>query len=250
MSIRAETGFSLADQLFNRDSVGRLAAALADADRDFDPARFRRRVLKPFAQLALKQRIDHIVDMLGQQLPDDYQRALEILYAALPPPLDPTLGDDDFGDFIWVTPGEYVARHGCRADRLQASLDFLCEATQRFSSEAAIRPFLRDFPGATMDFVHECAQHENYHVRRLASEGIRPRLPWALRVELPVADVLAVLDRLHADPTRYVTRSVANNLNDLTRYDAGAVVARHTRDSPRRTVSLALTACSENSGRL
>ncbi len=229
MSIRAETGFSLADQLFNRESVSRLGAAIGDADRGFDSLRFRRRVLKPFAQLTLKQRIDHIVTVLGEQLPDDYEAALEILRVALPPPLDPTLSDDDFGDFIWVTPGEYVARHGCRTDRLQASLDFLREATQRFSSESAIRPFLRDFPEPTMEFANDCAQHENYHVRRLASEGIRPRLPWALRVELPVDDVLAVLDRLHADPTRYVTRSVANNLNDLTRYDADAVIARLRR---------------------
>ena len=128
MSIRAETGFSLADQLFNRESVGRLAAALGDADSDFDPLRFQRRVIKPFARLALKQRIDHIVAVLGEQLPDDYDAALEILQAALPPPLDPTLSDGDFGDFIWVTPGEYVARHGCRADRLRTSLEFLREA--------------------------------------------------------------------------------------------------------------------------
>ncbi len=226
MSIRAETGFSLADQLFNRDSVGDLADALAAAHRGFDRARFQRRVLKPFAGLAFKQRIDHIVTVLGDFLPDDFERALGILRSALPPPLDPDRSDDDFGEFIWVVPGEYVARHGCSAEHLQTSLDFLRDATQRFSSEYAIRPFVRDFPRQTLAFAHECAGHDHYHVRRLASEGIRPRLPWGLRVELPPEDVLAVLDRLHADPTRFVTRSVANNLNDLTRADPAAVMNR------------------------
>lgn len=226
MSIRAETGFSLADQLFNRDSVGAFAGSLAKADQDFDRARFQRRVLQPFTELALKQRIDHIVTVLGDFLPADFDRAVGILRAALPPPLDPNRSDDDFGEFIWVVPGEFVARHGCRAEHLQTSLDFLRDATQRFSSEYAIRPFLRDFPGQTLAFAHECASHAHYHVRRLASEGIRPRLPWGLRVELPPEDVLAVLDLLHADPTRFVTRSVANNLNDLTRADPAGVMAR------------------------
>ena len=224
MSIRAETGFSLADQLFNPGSVGRLAAALATADSNFDRAGFRRRVLKPFAQLALKQRIDHIVTVLGEQLPADFEAAVAILRAALPPPLDPSLSDGDFGEFIWVVPGEYVARHGCRVEHLGASLAFLREATQRFSSEYAIRPFLRDFPAQTLAFARDCANHDHYHVRRLASEGIRPRLPWGLRVELPAEDVLAVLDLLHADPTRFVTRSVANNLNDLSHRDPAAVI--------------------------
>ena len=67
-------------------------------------------------------------------------------------------------------------------------------------------------------------QDKNYHVRRLASEGIRPFLPWAMRAELPVKDIVAVLDKLHDDPTRYVTRSVANTLNDISRIDAVAVI--------------------------
>jgi 3-methyladenine DNA glycosylase AlkC len=133
--------------------------------------------------------------------------------------LDPSRSDDDFGAFIWVVPGEYVAKHGCSNNHLRVSLEFLREATKRFTSESAIRPFLRAFPSETLAFVHTCTADPNYHVRRLASEGIRPFLPWAARVELPLEDIIAVLDRLHADPTRYVTRSVANALNDVSKID-------------------------------
>ena len=224
MSIKAEPTFSLKDQLFNAESVGELSAAIAKAHRRFARDDFERAVLARFAGLELKDRIRWMVTVLGKHLPADYSKALDILGRSLPEPLDPNKSDDDFGKFIWVVPGEYVARHGCTREYLDDSLAFLREATKRFSSEGAIRPFLREFPEQTLRFVHECAGDSNYHVRRLASEGIRPFLPWAERVELPVDTVIGVLDRLHADNTRYVTRSVANTLNDLSRIDAGAVV--------------------------
>ncbi len=134
-----------------------------------------------------------------------------------------------------------MARYGCSAAALAGSLDFLREATMRFTAESAIRPFLQQFPEATLEFVHRCAADDNYHVRRLASEGIRPYLPWATRVVLPAADILAVLDKLHADTTRYVTRSVANNLNDLSRIAPAAVLAaleRWQREALQEPVEL------------
>lgn len=224
MSIRAETSFSLKDNLFNRDTVAELAGRLAAAQKRFPRKRFESAVLDRFPELELKARIDWIVTQLENALPDDFTAALEVLHRALPKPLDPNLSDDDFGRYIWVVPGEYVARRGVRADRLEASLGFLRESTKRFSAESAIRPFLRDFPRETLAFVHDCTGDHHYHVRRLASEGIRPLLPWAERVRVPAAEIIRVLDRLHADPTRFVTRSVANNLNDLSKSDPGAVV--------------------------
>ncbi len=224
MSIKAETSFSLKDDLFNPQTVAELGAALNSAYPAFARQDFEREVLAAFPDLELKERINWMVETAHRHLPPELDAAREIWQAALPAPLDPTLNDDDFGRFIWVVPGEYVARYGCNAEQLAASLDFLREATKRFSSESAIRPFLLSFPDETMARVREWSRDDNYHVRRLASEGIRPFLPWAARVVLPAADVLAVLDNLHADPTRYVTRSVANNLNDLTRIEPGAVL--------------------------
>ncbi len=224
LSIRAETSFSLKDDLFNEYSVARLADGLAAAGKGFQRKRFERAVLAAFPELELKARIDHMVSVLGDHLPAEVPKALDILERALPPPLDPTLRDDDFGSFIWVVPGEYAARHGCSSRHLKRSLNFLRESTKRFSAESAIRPFLRDFPDATLKFAHDCAEDENYHVRRLASEGTRPLLPWATRVKLPADSIVALLERLHADSTRYVTRSVANNMNDLSKQDPALVI--------------------------
>ena len=226
MSIKAEASFSLADQLFNPQSVRQLAGALQQAHPGFAQDEFESEVLARFPELALKARIDWMVTALERHLPADYAAAETVLRRALPAPLDPNKSDDDFGEFIWVVPGEYVARHGCAVATLASALDFLREATRRFSSESAIRTFLRAFPEATLEFMRECAIDRNYHVRRFAAEGIRPFLPWAERVVLPTGDILSVLELLHADPTRYVTRSVANCLNDLTRIEPGPVLRR------------------------
>jgi 3-methyladenine DNA glycosylase AlkC len=227
MSIkRTKPLFSLADQLFNEESVARLSRGLKKSHRRFDAKGFELQVLGRFPDLELKQRIAAMVDALEPRLPDDFGKAVGVLQKALPEPLDPDLRDNDFGEFIWGVPAEYVARHGVAKDRLEVSLPFLREATMRFTAENAIRPFLKTYPEQTLAFVHECASDENYHVRRLASEGIRPLLPWAPKVVLPTETILDVLDRLHADTTRYVTRSVANNVNDLSKSDPDLVLAR------------------------
>lgn len=226
LSVKAETGFSLADDLFNKRTVTELASRLAPASPGFNKAAFVRRVTSKFGEQELKERIHWIVTVLADYLPSRFPAALKVLTAALPAPLDPTRSDDDFGHFIWVVPGEYVARHGCTSAYCERSLQFLREATKRFSSEFAIRPFLKSFPQQTLTFLADCASDDNYHVRRLASEGLRPYLPWGLRVVLPPEDILPVLDQLHADPTRFVTRSVCNTLNDLSRTHPDLVVAR------------------------
>ena len=94
--------------------------------------------------------------------------------------------------------------------------------------EFHIRPFLNRWPDKTLDRMRGWVEDENYHVRRLVSEGTRPRLPWGRNIALDPLVPLEFLDRLHNDPTRYVTRSVANHLNDLTRRHPDAVIQRLT----------------------
>lgn len=224
IAIKAAPSFSLKDQLFNTATVAVLADGIADAYPGFNRSGFVEAVNSRLEKLELKARIAWIVSVLSDYLPADFGESLDILERALPPPLDPEKEDGDFGEFIWVVPGEYVAKHGCVDARLVSALAFLRESTKRFSAENAIRPFLLAYPEQTTAFIHTCAGDENYHVRRLASEGIRPFLPWAPRVVLPDADIIAVLDRLYSDKTRYVTRSVANTLNDLSKIDADCVI--------------------------
>lgn len=216
-------GFSLKDQLFNADTVGGLAARFRTVDPNFDTG-FEARVLSRFPDLELKQRIDWIADCLVDALPDSFPDAAAIIDAALPPPLDPTKTDDDFGSFIYAPLGEVAVKRGLE-DHRDRALDLLEAVTQRFSMEYAIRPFLNRWPEETFDRLSSWADHPNYHVRRLVSEGSRPKLPWGIGIDLPAGGAMPLLDRLHADPARFVTRSVANHLNDISKKDPGQVIA-------------------------
>jgi 3-methyladenine DNA glycosylase AlkC len=217
-------GTSRADALFNAETLGRLASEYAVLP-GFDAEAFLARVLPGLPARGLLERIDWIADCLEPQLAPDFPAMADQIEAALPPPLDPTLTDDDFGAFIHAVPGVLAVRHGLRAAHLSRALDLLEAATQRFSMEFYIRPFLDAFPGPVMARLSAWTAHENYHVRRLVSEGTRPTLPWAKRLSADPLTMLPLLDALHADPTRYVTRSVANHLNDLAKRDPDRVLA-------------------------
>ena len=223
--MKAETSFSLKDQLFNPESVGRLTNLFVDAHPTFPGDTFQAAVLARFPELGLKERIDHMTACLRESLPGNYPDAVAILLQALPPELDPTLTDDDFGDFIIAPYSHYVAQYGCSREHLALSLNALREITKRFSAENAIRFFINEFPAETLAFLDNCAGDENYHVRRLASEGSRPKLPWAQKLTIHYSDPLPLLEQLYADPTRYVTRSVANHLNDISKLNPDLVVS-------------------------
>jgi 3-methyladenine DNA glycosylase AlkC len=216
-------GFSLKDQLFNARTIGDLAAEYAVLP-GFDAARFKAEALAGMNSRGLLERLDWLADCVEAQLPQPFSEMADALEAAMPPPLDPNLTDNDFGRFIHAVPGILAVRHGLEHHRDRA-LDLLEAATQRFSMEFYIRPFLNRWPDEILDRLDRWVAHDNYHVRRLVSEGTRLRLPWAANITLDPLVPLRFLDALHADPTRYVTRSVANHMNDLTRYAPDVVVA-------------------------
>lgn len=217
-------GFSLKDQLFNADKVRYLAGLFATASPAFDGDLFEQQVMERLPGLELKQRISWIAECLGARLPGGLDDIAPVLRDALPPPLDPTLTDDDFGDFIFAPLGELVVLRGL--DSPDPSLDLIEEITQRFSMEWAIRPFLNRWPDRVLDRMRRWATHPSYHVRRLVSEGSRPRLPWGQAVDIDITAPLPLLDLLHRDQTRYVTRSVANHLNDISKKHPALVVDR------------------------
>jgi len=183
------------------------------------------RVLDEFPNLELKQRIAHITAVMVAHLPSDYPAALKVIVAALPARLDPSKTDDDFGDFIIAPLSHFIAEHGATEEHLEISLAALRETTQRFSAEDAIRTFINGFPDRTLEFLLDCAAHDNYHVRRLASEGTRPRLPWSGKLDIDHTAPLPILHALYSDPTRYVTRSVANHLNDIAKIEPDLVLS-------------------------
>ncbi|MFE5549798.1 hypothetical protein ACFQ71_39265 [Streptomyces sp. NPDC056534] len=204
----------LKDQLFTREKVELIAGEIKHVDSAFKADEFVTMVVARFPELELKARIAWIATCLERHLPRDFREAAGVLVRSLPAPADPAFSD---GDFIYAPYAEYVAQHGCTAEDLESSLAKLREITTRFSAEFAIRPFLDAFPDQVLSTLLAWSEDQHYHVRRLCSEGTRPRLPWARNLTLPYDAGIPVLDRLFADPTRYVTRSVANHVNDISK---------------------------------
>lgn len=227
--MKAETTFSLKDQLFNSDKIQYLGGLFKQAYPAFRADTFHKAVVSKFPELELKERIAHISSCLREHLPADYADAVEILLRALPPELDPNKKDDDFGDFIFSPHSLFVATYGCSEDVLDLSLPALKTITKRFSAEYAIRFFINAFPDQTFNYLHEWMVDDNYHVRRLTSEGTRPKLPWAQKLNIPYNKPMPVLHTLHADDTRFVTRSVANHLNDISKIDPDLVLESLTQ---------------------
>ncbi|MBN1965697.1 MAG: DNA alkylation repair protein [Anaerolineae bacterium] len=158
----------------------------------------------------LKQRMRHIALTLGALLPDDYRTALAIVREAARHTPSGTFGTIIFPDFVEL--------YGL--DDWEASIPALEQFTQQSSAEFAIRPFILREPERTMAQMLAWTGHASEHVRRLASEGCRPRLPWGIALTPFKADpapILPILERLKTDPSEFVRRSVANNLNDISK---------------------------------
>lgn len=199
----------------------------------FDRQRFAHHAATGLDALEFKARAMQLADALEATLPTDFSRAAQVIEASLAPPtpLDAqgepeglASGDAeaqaDAGLRGWVvwSLAEYVARRGM--DEVPRALDCLHALTQRFSAEFAIRPFIQRHPQAVFAVLDTWVHDPSAHVRRLVSEGSRPRLPWGLRLQALVADpapTLPLLRALQDDPSAYVRRSVANHLNDIAK---------------------------------
>ena len=221
--------FSLKDELFNKEKVQYLADLFGNTESSFQADEFVEEVMKDMLSLELKQRIVCITKALETQLPSDYEKACTIIIKALPEPLDPSKSDDDFGEFILAPIAEYVVRNGLSKEDLCTSLSTLKECNRRFSVEDAIRYFLNEFEKETMKELGQWVTDDNYHTRRLVSEGTRPLLPWSGRIALETTAPLPFLNILHADSTRYVTRSVSNHMNDIAKIEPDVVVKTLTQ---------------------
>lgn len=219
----------LKDLLFNKTKVEQIAGEIDRAHPSFKTDEFVRDVVAKFPELELKARISWIAECLRKYLPSDYKRAVGILVKALPEPNSPELSDDDFGDFIYAPYAEFVAKNGCTKEHLQFSLNALYEITQRFSVEDAIRYFLNAFPNETLEELLKWSKDSHYHIRRLSSEGTRAKLPWSQKISISITAPLPILDNLFSDKTRFVTRSVANHINDISKIDPDLAVKTLSR---------------------
>jgi 3-methyladenine DNA glycosylase AlkC len=192
-----------------------IARELEPACPGFDQAAFVRECLEGLAALELTGRAWHIAEALDRHLPRPFARAGEVLLSALGA-APAASGGAALEPFRYLPHVFLVQKYGLGDFELSMRLQY--QLTQRFSAESSIRAFLAAYPDATYARLCEWATDPSVHVRRLVSEGTRPRLPWAPRLRAFQADpepVLALLELLKDDPERYVQRSVANNLNDI-----------------------------------
>jgi 3-methyladenine DNA glycosylase AlkC len=210
---------------FDERDVRAIASELARAHAPFMAADFVSLCVDGLGALGLTQRAWRIANAMRATLPEPFPAAADVLVRSLGPELVSTekLG---MAPFRYLPHVYFVQAHGL--EHFGVAMQAQYELTKRFSAESSIRPYLVRYPEKTLAQLFEWTRDDNPHVRRLVSEGTRPRLPWAPRLAMFQRDparVLELLERLKDDPVRYVQRSVANNLNDVAKDHPDRVIA-------------------------
>ena len=201
----------LLKNVYNESFLLEFGSKIQSVYSSFDTIKFIASVMdESWAKLSLKARMRRISQTMGDYLPGRYETALDILFAI----------NDTCAGLPYLIFPDFVKTYGQAENQWALSMKALENFTQQSSSEFAIRSFISADPERAMQQMTVWAQHPNEHVRRLASEGCRPRLPWG--EDLPIfkkdpGPVLSVLELLKADTALYVRKSVANNLNDIVK---------------------------------
>jgi len=180
----------------------------------FDKKSYIKAVSIQCPKLSYSQRIDLHAQLLCQYLPNNYQEAINILKQILGEENPSETGM--FAIYYWIMPiAKYVEIYGLHD--FSVSMQAIAEITKRNTGEYAVRPFLRKYPEKTIEILSLWAQSENFHLRRLASEGTRPKLPWSTKLDIFIDNpepVFKILSILKEDNIRFVQKSVANNITD------------------------------------
>ncbi|MFB7369271.1 DNA alkylation repair protein [Streptomyces sp. NPDC056222] len=202
---------------FNADAARLIGDRIRVVHPQFDVDSYAAEVASRMPGKELKDRVLVLAEGLRTRLPADYAEAVPILLAILGDEL--AEGEGMFNSSWFLMPvARFVEEYGL--DHPGLSLDAIEEITKRHTGEYAIRPYLEQHYALSMERVARWALSPSHNVRRLASEGIRPRLPWARTLTVFVKDprpVLEILEPLRSDPSGYVRKSVANNLNDISK---------------------------------
>ena len=196
-------------EMFNKKFYEHLALEFANADKNFHPVKFVKDVAKNIEQLSLNERLRNTSIVLKKYLPSDYKKSIELLFRIVP---------NISRNYTTLVFPDFVGLYG--HNNFNLSMDALKYFTRFGSSEFAIREFLkRDF-NKTIKVMNGWADDKNYHVRRLASEGSRSRLPWSFKLDEVIKNpqiTQSILEKLKSDDELYVRKSVANHLNDISK---------------------------------
>jgi 3-methyladenine DNA glycosylase AlkC len=219
-----------------------LAKLLADkiktVYKDFDSGIYIKTIKQKCNNLTYTQRIELHADVLKELLPQSYPKSIRILIQILGEENPKETGM--FTDFYWVMPiGKFVEKYGL--DDFEVSIQAIEEITKRNTGEYAIRPFIRKYPQETLKIMQNWSKSKNFHLRRLASEGSRPKLPWSTKLVVFVDNptpVFTILDNLIDDKVKFVQKSVANNLTDYLKVNKTAAVEfikKHQKSDSKNT---------------
>jgi len=199
---------------YNRESLSKVALDIQSVYSPFQAEAFLKSTIdETWNGLELKDRIHRVSVMLGKYLPEDYSAAIGIIDKVAM-----NYGDwlDGFVGFFPI----FVEVYGQDETNWDISMNALANYTQYASSEFAVRAFIINNEERMMAQMYAWSKHENEHIRRLASEGCRPQLPWGQALASFKKDplpILPILEQLKTDPSEWVRRSVANNLNDISK---------------------------------
>lgn len=206
---------ALIKDIYSKEFYDRFSKSLAVVLPDSNAHLFARKVMnKDFAGMEWKERMQHTTAILHQYMPAKFPAAARILTRLI----RQIRKDGWNGGLEFMFLPDYVATHGL--DHFEASTTALEEITQFISAEFAVRPFLLKYGRQMLDVMIRWSEHPHYAVRRLASEGSRPRLPWAMAIpslKKDPAPLFPLLENLKADPHEWVRRSVANHINDIAK---------------------------------
>jgi 3-methyladenine DNA glycosylase AlkC len=212
--INPDTGKISITEAFGENLAILLAGKILEVYKDFNSKGFIRDTKKEVVGKSYTQRVEIIADLLKQYLPEKYPDALAILLEILGPENKEETGM--FTNFYWLMPvGKFVEKYGL--DNFTESIKAIAEITKRNTGEYAIRPYARKYPVKTLTVCSKWAKSKNFHLRRLASEGLRPKLPWATKLDVwnnNPKPIFEILELLKEDEVKFVKKSVANHLRD------------------------------------
>ncbi len=191
-----------------------LAGKIKSVYPSFDGVGFIKEVGTRVRGKTYTERIEIIAQSLKDFLPASYPKALAILLKILGPENPHETGM--FKHFYWLMPvGKFIEKYGL--EHFDISMQAIGEVTKRNTGEYAVRPYIRENPKKALTYLKKWAKSDNFHLRRLASEGLRPKLPWAPKLDTFIDNpkpVFEILEILKADDIMFVKKSVANHLTD------------------------------------
>lgn len=219
---------------FDKDLAIMLAGKIKPIQPGFDTKNFIKTVDKKVKDLELKDRVEVIADELNVQLNTSYKDSIATLLQILGPENEEETGM--FTNFYWIMPiAKLVEKYGLNDFR--TSIKAIEAITKRNTGEYAIRPFIEKYPEKTLKVMVKWSTSKNKHIRRLASEGVRPRLPWAQKLQQFIDDplpIVPILNNLKDDSSKYVQKSVANCINDILKdnFDTGKSIIGNFSKKP------------------